>query len=150
MPYAPNHNIALTQASALMLGRKDIALEHAIPLTEEGPDYSSMITATSVIPRELVMARFGLWRDILRSSVDPLSLSSNYTLAEFWYSTGLAQAGLGMEQEAEEALEALVKAAAAIQPGFFPQGHPWFGNYEEMGEVMVLTLRAKLELVRIA
>ena len=37
--------------------------------------------------------------------------------------------------------------AAAIEPGHFPKGHPWYGSYQEMGTIMVCITQAKLDLL---
>lgn len=64
-PYAAAHNVALVVVAALAAGRLQLALEHAPTVMQMPDDLAVYLTALWPTPRELVLSRFGRWRDII-------------------------------------------------------------------------------------
>ena len=79
-PYAPQHNVALTQSSAMATG-SPVALELAPSLIDVGEEYSTVLTGIQAIPRELVLCRLGGWREILRTGAPAEEAKTNFTAA---------------------------------------------------------------------
>ena len=148
VPYTPLHNAALMQTSALMIGRSTLALEHAEDVADFPLHYSETLTAIHVLPRELIHCRFGMWAEILSGSKQraPEVFSSAFTTAISEYARGLAYAAKGQRSNAELILVQLQNTTSNISPGVFPKGHSFYGNYEEMGEIMKLVLEARLDM----
>ena len=146
-PYAPGHNIALMQSSALMLGKSDLALKYASDLEAQPLEYSVGFTGMVSMPRELIYCRFGMWNEILHASSTGKAASDiPFTRAIREYALGLARAATGDHEGSESTLVLLQNTTAAIQGGVFPKDAPFYGNFEEMGRLMVLVLQARLEL----
>jgi tetratricopeptide (TPR) repeat protein len=148
-PYAPQHNIALMQHSAMMVGHSDLALKYAMNLEDMPLDYSQAFTGVWSVPKELIHCRFGRWSEIdQREQAVPSSthFSTAFTAAISEYARGLAQAAVGQFSDAKLTLSKLKNATSNIAPGFFPRGHAFFGYYEELGEIMGLVLEARLDL----
>lgn len=65
-PYVPNHNIAMLVSAALFSGRYSIAMKyspyHAIGMPHDAALYLSALYPS---PKDIVMTKFGLWKDII-------------------------------------------------------------------------------------
>ena len=64
-PYAAPHNEALLIVAAMAAGRMQLALKHAPSVLYTNADAATYLSALFPTPREMVLARFGRWKDII-------------------------------------------------------------------------------------
>jgi len=144
VPYVPLHNVALMQHCAMMVGKRDLALEYAEPMGSVPPLYSITFNGIFAVPDVLVQSRFGMWDAVLDAS--PPEIHAPFAQGLWEYSRGLAYAGLGEMDKARAMMMQLRNTTSHVPPSIFPKGHSFYSNYEEMAEMMALVLEARLRM----
>lgn len=142
-----------------MNGNVTMALKHSFSAAEmrfRGKNLSTETPDSEPYALPVVLARFGMWTEILNlrhalgtAGNNSTLLGGYFTFCLWKYAEGMALAGKGDLEGAQAVLQDLQRSAQSVPPDEIPSQHRFWPAHEVLASTMVLTLQARLSQLRL-
>jgi hypothetical protein len=145
-PYLHSHNVALVIAAAIAKQDFTSAFELSVQAAELSPYAAVYLPGIFPLPKELVLARFGRWGDILDTIEVPREGFPPYLRSVSMYAHILALFWTGRRSSADEMYSRFLKEINTIPPDNLPRDHVFYPFHREMAELMNITILVAVDL----
>lgn len=145
-PYLHSHNIALVIAASIAKQDVTSALDLSVQAAELSPYAAVYLPGIFPLPKELVLARFGKWNDILDTIKVPQEGSPPYLRSVSMYAHILALFWTEKRSSADDMYSRFLKEINTIPLDNLPKDHVFYPFHREMAELMNITILVVFDL----